>query len=57
MLTLNTVSGVLHLSPRCAGQDTRFHYVFSLAPGEELLGFLYYRFTGLCQKCLKAGGS
>lgn len=52
-LTLNTTSGVLHLRRRCAGRDTRFHYRVRLSEGEELLGFLYFRFTGLCRKCLK----
>jgi len=55
-LTLNTTSGVLHSSARCAGQDTRFHYHFTLADGEKLLGFMYYRLTGLCQKCVRVKG-
>lgn len=53
MLTLNTASGVLHSSARCAGQDRRFHHAVVLLPGEQLVGFMYYRFTGLCRKCLK----
>ena len=52
-LTLNTASGILHLSQRCAGRDTRFHYRFTAPEGEALLGFLYMPFKGLCRKCLK----
>lgn len=55
MLTLNTLSGVLHSSARCAGQDRRFHHAVVLVPGEQLVGFMYYRFTGLCRKCLRGG--
>lgn len=52
-LTLNTASGVLHRSRRCAGRDTRFHYVFRLETedNEELIGFLGIRYERFCLKC------
>ena len=53
-LVLNLTSGILHLSPRCAGADNRLirQYRFSLEPWEELVGFLDLPYTGLCRRCV-----
>lgn len=54
ILVLNLTSGILRLSPRCAGADSRpiRQYRFTLTDGEELLGFLGYEFRGLCRRCV-----
>ena len=53
-LVLNLQSGVLHLSPRCAGGDNRLirQYHFTLSPDEELMGFLGMPYRGLCKRCV-----
>lgn len=56
-LTLNTASGVLHRSPRCAGRDTRFHVTVLEPTAEEIIGYQWLvgavRVDHRCRKCLR----
>lgn len=58
-LTLNTVSGVLHRSPRCAGRDERWHVELYEPQGEQTVAVQQHAFAPLyrvdhrCRKCLR----
>lgn len=55
-LTLNTTSGVLHRSARCAGQDTRWHVPIHEHNGEKVVAILQsvygtHEIRARCRKC------
>lgn len=48
-LVLAARSGLLHLAGHCRATG----YEFVLVEGQELLGFLYLDFKGLCRRCFR----